>query len=79
MCNYAILENNQVTNIIVADDEATALAVSRPGARAIKVDPSEHITSQGSHTYNERYKVFVPEGKTYNPITESFEDIKADK
>ena len=78
MANFAILENNQVTNIIVADDEATALAVSRPGARAIKVDPSEHITTQGSHTYDEKYKVFSPQGKKYNAALKIHEDIEVD-
>jgi len=35
--------NNFVTNIIVADDEATALAVSFPGALAIQCEPSDLV------------------------------------
>lgn len=43
MPNFAIVENNQVTNIIVADDETTALAVSRSGAIAVECQPSDLV------------------------------------
>jgi len=35
---------NSVTNIIVADDEATAIAVSPEGATVVEIQESERIT-----------------------------------
>ena len=46
MANYAIVINNSVTNIIVADDSATALAVSPQGAIAVECQPSD-LVAQG--------------------------------
>jgi len=46
MATFAIVMNNSVSNIIVADDEATALAVSFPGALAIQCEPSD-LVAQG--------------------------------
>ena len=46
MPNFAIVQNNSVTNIIVADDEATALAVSPQGAIAVECQPSD-LVAQG--------------------------------
>ena len=43
MAMFAIVENVSITNVIIADDEATALSVSRPGAIAIEVQPSDHV------------------------------------
>jgi len=43
MPNFAIIVNNSVTNIIVADDEATALAVSPKSAVAVKCQPSDLV------------------------------------
>jgi hypothetical protein len=36
MTKFAIVENNQVTNIIVADDAEIAVAVSRAGSIAVE-------------------------------------------
>ena len=44
MSRYAIVIGTSVTNIIVADDEATALAVSPSGAIAVEVQQSDRIT-----------------------------------
>ena len=46
MATFAIVMNSSVTNIIVADDEATALAVSFPGAIAVQCEPSD-LVAQG--------------------------------
>ena len=46
MANYAIVINNSVTNIIVADDSATALAVSPQGAIAVECQASD-LVAQG--------------------------------
>ena len=46
MPNFAIVQNNSVTNIIVADDEATALAVSPQGAIAVECQASD-LVAQG--------------------------------
>ena len=43
MANYAIVINNSVTNIIVADDSATALAVSPQGAIAVECQASDLV------------------------------------
>lgn len=47
MANFAIIINNTVTNIIVADDVATALAVSPDGATAIECDLSLGVSQHG--------------------------------
>lgn len=47
MANFAIIINNTVTNIIVADDVATALAVSPDGATAIECDLSLGVSQYG--------------------------------
>ena len=39
MATYAILTGNQVTNVIVADTENDALAVSPKGVTAVKYTP----------------------------------------
>ena len=58
---YAIVENNRVSNIIVADDEVTALAVSRNGSLAIQCKTSDLI-SQG----------WIYDGKKLSaPVTET--------
>jgi hypothetical protein len=44
MSRYAIVIGTSVTNIIMADDEATALAVSPSGAIAVEVQESDRIT-----------------------------------
>jgi hypothetical protein len=75
MANFAVLFGGVVSNIIVADTKETAEYIT--GTTCIEYD--ETNPAGVGHSYDERYKVFVPEGKTYNPITESFEDIKADK
>ena len=46
MANFAIVISNSVTNIIVADDEATALAVSPQGAIAVECQASD-LVAQG--------------------------------
>jgi CBS-domain-containing membrane protein len=46
MANFAIVINNSVTNIIVADDSATALAVSPQGAIAMECQASD-LVAQG--------------------------------
>ena len=46
MANFAIVINNSVTNIIVADDSATALAVSPQGAIAVECQASD-LVAQG--------------------------------
>lgn len=46
MATFAIVMNSSVSNIIVADDEATALAVSAPGAIAVQCEPSD-LVAQG--------------------------------
>ena len=46
MPTYAIVLNNSVTNIIVADDSATALAVSPQGALAVECQASD-LVAQG--------------------------------
>lgn len=43
MSQYAIVINNSVTNIIVADDLETALAVSPNGAIAVECQPSDLV------------------------------------
>jgi hypothetical protein len=47
MANFAIIINNAVTNIIVADDVATALAVSPDEATAIECDLSLGVSQHG--------------------------------
>jgi hypothetical protein len=46
MATYAIILNNIVSNIIVADDEATAIEVSPKGATAVECQPSD-LVAQG--------------------------------
>jgi hypothetical protein len=46
MANFAIVINNSVINIIVADDESTALAVSPQGAIAVECQASD-LVAQG--------------------------------
>jgi hypothetical protein len=50
MSQYAIVINSAVTNIIVADDLETALAVSPNGAIAIECQPSDLVNL--NWTYN---------------------------
>jgi hypothetical protein len=45
MTQYAIVVNNKVYNIIVADDIETALAVSPQGAIAIESQPSDLVST----------------------------------
>lgn len=61
MPNFAIVQNNSVTNIIVADDEATALAVSRPGAIAVECQPSDLVAQGWSYDGNKLVAPIVPE------------------
>jgi hypothetical protein len=44
MANFAIVIDNSVINIIVADDSATALAVSPQGAIAVECQASDLVT-----------------------------------
>lgn len=52
MPNFAIVQNNSVTNIIVADDEATALAVSPQGAIAVECQASDLVAQGWSYDGN---------------------------
>ena len=61
MPNFAIVENNQVTNIIVADDAATALAVSRTGAIAVECQASDLVTQGWTYDGTKLVTPIVPE------------------
>lgn len=75
MANFAVLSGGVVSNIIVADKKETAEYIT--GTTCIEYD--ETNPANLGHTYDERYKVFSPQGTKYNPITKKHEDIKADK
>ena len=62
MSHYAIVINNAVTNIIVADDLETALAVSPNGALAIECQPSDLVNQ--NWTYDGAALVAPPEGES---------------
>lgn len=49
MKTFAIVMDNTVTNIIVADDEATALSVSHEGSLAIECDVSTLIATDWTY------------------------------
>ena len=57
MATFAILTGNSVTQVIVADDQATALAVSPKGVVAIEYT-AENPAGIG-WSYNESTKKFV--------------------
>ena len=61
MANFAIVQNNSVTNIIVADDEAAALAVSPQGAIAVECQPSDLVTQGWTYDGTKLVTPIVPE------------------
>ena len=56
MATYAILTGNQVTNVIVADTENDALAVSPKGVTAVKYTPDNPAGI--GWTFNEKANTF---------------------
>ena len=61
MTTFAIVENNQVTNIIVADDAATALAVARTGAIAVECQPSDLVAQGWTYDGTKLVAPVIPE------------------
>ena len=75
MATFAVLSGGVVSNVIIVDTKETAEYIT--GATCIEYN--ETNPAGIGHTYDEKYKVFSPQGKKYNPITEKHEDIKVDK
>ena len=61
MANFAIVINNSVTNIIVADDEATALAVSSQGAIAVECQASDLVAQGWTYDGTKLIAPVIPE------------------
>ena len=61
MANFAIVINNSVTNIIVADDEATALAVSPQGAIAVECQASDLVAQGWTYDGKKLVAPVIPE------------------
>jgi CBS-domain-containing membrane protein len=61
MANFAIVINNSVTNIIVADDEATALAVSPQGATAVECQSSDLVAQGWTYDGTKLIAPVIPE------------------
>jgi hypothetical protein len=61
MANFAIVTNNSVINIIVADDEATALAVFPQGAIAVECQPSDLVAQGWTYDGTKLVSPIVPE------------------
>ena len=70
MKTYAVVENNVVVNVIVGVEPEKVAA--NP---ALYVEYTEANPAGIGYTYDNKWKVFVPNGTRYNPIKKTFETL----
>lgn len=70
MATYAVMNQNNVVQALVAADTVDGVELVFPTAKIVRVP--ENASVNQFYTYDETWEVFIPEGLVYEPISRKF-------